>query len=126
MDEKERQTIEETEEHALVSTEEETEISEDVPAEEEASEDASPEEPQEEKRLYFGRFTPGVWHGGVLGIALSYIMLGLLGMLDNKFSLGIRKWLEDPIIKYGMIILLCYSLGKLGGHLEKKREQAEN
>ena len=122
MDEKERQTIEETEEHALVSTEEETEISENVPAEEEAS----PEEPQEEKRLYFGRFTPGVWHGGVLGIALSYIMLGLLGMLDNKFSLGIRKWLEDPIIKYGMIILLCYSLGKLGGHLEKKREQAEN
>lgn len=125
MDEKERQTIEETEENALVSTEEETEISETASAEEETDEDA-PLEDEDGKRLYFGRFTPGVWHGGILGIALSYIGLGLLGLLDDKFSLGIRKWLEDPIFKWGFIILLCYGLGKLGGHLEKKREEAEN
>lgn len=123
MDEKERQTIEETEETALVSAAEELE---DEADEEETAEELSEDAQEEEQRLYFGRFTPGVWHGGILGIALSYIAMGLLGMADEKFSLGIRKWLEDPILKYGIIIILCYGLGKLGGHLEKKREAQEN
>lgn len=121
MDEKERQAIEE-DETALVSAEEETE--EDL--DEAYDEDNCEEEEEDGPRLYLGRFTPGVWHGGILGIALSYIVTGLLGMMDAKFSLGIRKWLEDPIFKYGIIIILCYGLGKLGGHLEKKREAEEN
>lgn len=120
MDEKERQAIEE--ETALVSAEEETEELENQ-EDLETAEDA-PEE--EGERLYFGRFTAGVWHGGILGIALSYIALGLLGMMNKRFSLGIESALESPILKYGLLIVLCYGLGKLGGMWEKRRKEAEN
>ncbi|MGN1008528.1 MAG: hypothetical protein ACI4PV_06240 [Butyricicoccus sp.] len=122
MDEKERQAIEE-EETALVSAEDETEEAEDEEALDE--EDASEGE-EEGERLYFGRFTAGVWHGGILGIALSYIALGLLGMANKRFSLGIESELQSPLVKYGLLIVLCYGLGKLGGMWEKRRKEAEN
>lgn len=78
--------------------------------------------PQEEKQLYFGRFTAGTWHGGILGLALGYILIGVLGLLDSKFSFGIRSVLENPVFKYGLMVVLMYGLGKLGGHIEKQRE----
>ncbi|MGM9612241.1 MAG: hypothetical protein ACI3XZ_01940 [Butyricicoccus sp.] len=118
MDEKERQAIEE-EETALVSAEDEAEDEEELDAED------APEE-EEGERLYFGRFTAGVWHGGILGIALSYIALGLLGMANKRFSLGIESELQSPLVKYGLLIVLCYGLGKLGGMWEKRRKEAEN
>lgn len=78
---------------------------------------------EEPPRLYFGRFTPGVWYGGVLGIALSYILTGLLGLINERFGLNLRPVMDSPFFKYGIIIALCYGLGKLGGMLEKRRQQ---
>lgn len=111
MEEKEVRTAPETEEEetALLDAQEEG-----------PAEDAEPEE--EQPRRYFGRFTPGVWHGGILGLAFGYILIGVLGLLDSKFSFGIRSILENPAFKYGLMIVLMYGLGKLGGHLEKSRE----
>ena len=84
------------------------------------------EEQEEQPRLYFGRFTPGVWYGGVLGIAMSYMLTGLLGLADGKFGVSTRSLLESPFFKYGLIIGLCFGLGKLGGILEKRRADNEN
>ena len=58
MDEKERQAIEE-EETALCPAEEDANAREDEEELEDVPEETAPEE--EGKRLYFGRFTPGVW-----------------------------------------------------------------
>lgn len=120
MEEKEVRTAPETEE-------EETALPD--AQDERPEEDAAPaegEEPEEEQpRLYFGRFTAGVWHGGILGLALGYILIGVLGLLDSKFAFGIRFILENPAFKYGLMIVLMYGLGKLGGHLEKSRENEQ-
>ena len=81
------------------------------------------EAPAEEKRLYMGRFTAGVWRGGILGLASGYILLGILGLLNDKLSLGIREVLDNPAFKYGLMIVLMFGLGKLGGYLEKLKEE---
>lgn len=82
--------------------------------------------PEPEERLYFGRFTAGVWHGGILGLALGYILIGVLGLLDSKFSFGIRHILENSFFKYGLMLVLMYVLGKFGGHLEKQRQAQQD
>lgn len=123
MDEKERQAIEE-EEIALCPAEEDANAREDEEELEDVLEETAPEE--EGKRLYFGRFTPGVWYGGVLGIAFSYIAMGLLGLANKSFSLGIDSALQSPVLKYGLLIVLCYGLGKVGGILEKRQQAAEH
>lgn len=95
-----------------------------LPAEIDEDTDFIEDDVQEEQpRLYFGRFTPGVWYGGVIGIAMSYIVIGLFGLLDNRFGLNLRSALESPIFKYSLIAALCFGLGKLGGILEKRGKQ---
>ena len=63
MDEKERQ------QQAVLLEQEETKVT----AQDEAAEEEETEE--EQQTLYFGRFTSGVWHGGVLGLALDFILM---------------------------------------------------
>lgn len=129
MDEKERQdslpadadteslVSQPAEDSAIISAEDEVLDGEVLDGDEDDDED----EPKQ--RLYFGRFTPGVWHGGVLGIALSYILTGLFGLANARFNLGMRHVLESPYFKYGIIIALCFGLGKLGGYLEKRKQE---
>ena len=113
MDEKERRDAEEPEEISQAAAED----SDAAQQEEDA--------PEEGERLYFGRFTAGVWRGGVLGIAFGYILLGVFGMINHHFALGLDKILESSIFKYGLIIVLCYASGKLGGTLEKRRKEEQ-
>ncbi|MDR3765979.1 MAG: hypothetical protein Q3Y08_02950 [Butyricicoccus sp.] len=115
MEEKEARTAPQAETEEVPTPVDQTADISDTPGEAE-------EAPQEDKQLYFGRFTAGVWHGGILGLALGYILIGVLGLLDSKFSFGIRGILENPIFKYGLMVVLMYVLGKLGGHIEKQRE----
>lgn len=100
---------------------------EDKPIPEEEAADytgAEPEDEEEEKpRLYFGRFTAGVWRGGVLGIALSYILLGLAGALSTRYDLGWEQQLETGMMKYIVLAAVCYGGGKLGGMLEKRSKK---
>lgn len=109
MDEKERLDAEEPEEIAQT----------------ESSDAAQEEDAPEGERLYFGCFTAGVWRGGVLGIAFGYILLGAFGMINHHFALGLDNILESSIFKYGLIIVLCYASGKLGGTLEKRRKEEQ-
>ena len=111
MDEKERQ------QQAVLLEHEETKVT----AQDEAAEEEETEE--EQQTLYFGRFTSGVWHGGVLGLALDFILMGVLGLINDKLSLGLEEELASPWVKYGLLICLVYGLGKLGGWIEKRREE---
>ena len=111
MDEKERQ------QQAVLLEQEETKVT----AQDEAAEEEETEE--EQQTLYFGRFTSGVWHGGVLGLALDFILMGVLGLINDKLSLGLEEELASPWVKYGLLICLVYGLGKLGGWIEKRREE---
>lgn len=122
MDEKERLDIDETSETAPVPAEQEAEGQ----AADEMDADGLHEEDDEEKEpLYLGRFTAGVWRGGILGIAFGYILQGLLGMANKRFSLGMDAVLESPVFRYGLLICLCYGLGKLGGVWEKRAKAEE-
>ena len=115
MEEKEARTAPQEEEQQPVSPA----LNEDTAG---AADETAAQEEEPEERLYLGRFTSGVWHGGILGLALGYILIGVLGLLDSKFSFGIRHILDNSIFKYGLMLVLMYVLGKFGGHLEKQRE----
>ncbi len=114
MEEKENLTTPEAEENTAPVMQDEAPATEPV-----IEEDA-----EEKPRLYFGRFTPGVWRGGVLGIALGYILLGIFGLINHKLGLNLDKILANPGFKYGLMLVLMYILGKVGGIIE--RRNAEN
>lgn len=109
--------------YRIMDEKERLEQAEPLEQEEETPLAAEEETEEEQQTLYFGRFTAGVWHGGVLGIALDFILMGVLGLINDKLSLGLEDVIASPWLKYGLLICLVYGLGKLGGYLEKRREQ---
>lgn len=88
--------------------------------ESENNQELEPQTEQEEK--YLGRFTRGTWYGGIIGAAVGYLFIGLAGILNENFSLGIDKFLNDSTMRYLMIIIFVCICGKIGSVLEKKKK----